>query len=80
MAFFLGVVPGVDAALPDVGVVARPAVELWRRMGFSPATLASQVVLTPSCGLAGASPAYAQAALSRCRRAALVLREDPGEE
>ncbi|MBG0832268.1 methionine synthase [Planomonospora sp. ID67723] len=78
-ALFLGVVPGRDAALPDVGVVARPAVELWRRLGFSPATLASQVVLTPACGLAGASPAYAKAALAACRRAALVLREDPGE-
>nr|WP_221473545.1 methionine synthase [Planomonospora venezuelensis] len=79
LAFFLGVVPGTDAALPDVGVVARPAVELWRRLGFSPAVLASQVVLTPACGLAGASPGYAKAALAACRRAALVLREDPGE-
>ncbi|WP_285774005.1 methionine synthase [Microtetraspora sp. NBRC 13810] len=79
VAFFLGVVPGVVSPLADVGVVARPARELWRRLGFSPATLASQVVLTPACGLAGASPAYAKAALARCREAAVVLREDPGE-
>ncbi|GGQ02702.1 methionine synthase [Streptosporangium pseudovulgare] len=78
-ALFLGVVPGAGAPLPDVGVVARPAVELWRRLGFPAATLASQVVLTPSCGLAGASPAYARAALAKVRGAALVLREDPGE-
>lgn len=79
MAILLGAVPGVDSRLPDVGVVAKPAVELWRRLGFPAATLASQVVLTPACGLAGASPAYARAALARCREAARVLREDPGE-
>jgi methionine synthase II (cobalamin-independent) len=79
IALFLGVVPGTDARLPDVGVVARPAVELWRRLGFPPTTLAEQVVLTPICGLAGASPAYARAALARCREAAQVLREDPGD-
>ncbi|WP_307848344.1 methionine synthase [Microbispora oryzae] len=78
-ALFLGVVPGTDTRLPDVGVVAKPAVELWRRLGFAPARLAAQVVLTPACGLAGASPAYARAALARCREAARVLREDPGE-
>lgn len=79
IAFFLGVVPGTDSRLPDIGVVAKPALELWRRLGFAPARLAEQVVLTPACGLAGASPRYARAALTRCRDAARVLREDPGE-
>jgi methionine synthase II (cobalamin-independent) len=79
LALFLGVVPGTDTRLPDKGVVAKPAVELWRRLGFAPARLAEQVVLTPACGLAGASPAYARAALARCAEAARVLREDPGE-
>nr|WP_062342184.1 methionine synthase [Herbidospora sakaeratensis] len=79
-AFFLGVVPGTDSRLPDVGVVAKPALELWRRLGFRPEGLAHQVVLTPACGLAGASPAYAKAALAKCRESARVLREDPEEE
>ncbi|MET8159873.1 methionine synthase [Sphaerisporangium sp. NPDC005289] len=79
-ALFLGVVPGTDVRLPDLGVVAKPALELWGRLGFTPARLAEQVVLTPACGLAGASPAYARAALARCREAARVLREDPEEE
>ncbi|MBB2913908.1 hypothetical protein FHS43_005217 [Streptosporangium becharense] len=78
-ALLMGVVPGVDARLPDVGVIAAPAVELWRRLGLRAATLAAQVVLTPACGLAGASPAYARAALAACGKAARVLREDPGE-
>ncbi|TKK88625.1 methionine synthase [Herbidospora galbida] len=80
IAFFLGVVPGTDSRLPDVGVVAKPALELWRRLGFRPEGLAHQVVLTPACGLAGASPAYAKAALAKCRESARVLREDPEEE
>ncbi|MFC6081491.1 methionine synthase [Sphaerisporangium aureirubrum] len=76
-ALFLGVVPGTGTRLPDKGVVAKPAIELWRRLGFPPGRLADQVVLTPSCGLAGASPPYARAALARCREAARVLHEDP---
>jgi hypothetical protein len=78
VAFFLGVVPGTDTRLADIGVVAKPALELWRRLGFAPATLARQVVLTPACGLAGASPAYARAALIKCRESAVVLREHEG--
>lgn len=80
LALFLGVVPGVTSRLPDKGVVAKPATELWNRLGFPPTTLADQVVLTPTCGLAGATPAYAKAALAKCREAAEILREDPGEE
>ncbi|GAB1822016.1 methionine synthase [Herbidospora sp. RD11066] len=80
IAFFLGVVPGTDSRLADVGVVAKPALELWRRLGFGPEGLARQVVLTPACGLAGGSPSYARAALAKCREAARVLREDPEEE
>ncbi|MFB4267626.1 methionine synthase [Nonomuraea sp. GTA35] len=78
-ALFMGVVPGRDTRLAGPGVVAKPALELWRRLGFAPDRLASQVVLTPACGLAGASPAYARAALAACRKAAQVLRDDPRE-
>lgn len=77
VALFLGVVPSTGTRPADVGVLAKPAIELWRRLGFAPAQLATQVVLTPSCGLAGASPGYAKAALAACRKAAEVLRDDP---
>ncbi|AQZ69089.1 Methionine synthase, vitamin-B12 independent, putative [[Actinomadura] parvosata subsp. kistnae] len=76
---FMGVVPGTDTRLPDPGVVAKPALELWRRLGFAPDRLSEQVVLTPACGLAGASPRYARAALAAVRKAAQVLRDDPRE-
>jgi hypothetical protein len=39
------------------------------------ADVASQVVLTPAGGLAGATPGYARAALARCREAARLLPE-----
>ncbi|MFE0154050.1 methionine synthase [Nonomuraea sp. NPDC059007] len=77
LVFLLGVVPGTDARLPDAGDVAGPAVEMWRRLGFAPGDLADRVTLTPSCGLAGASPQYARAALRACHKAAEVLRDDP---
>jgi hypothetical protein len=49
--------------------------ELWHRMGIPAGGLDRQVVLTPACGLAGASLAGARAVLARCREAARVLPE-----
>jgi hypothetical protein len=39
--------------------------------------LPGAVVLTPACGLAGTSPAYARAALGRVREAARAIVDDP---
>ncbi|MFE6037122.1 methionine synthase [Streptomyces sp. NPDC056452] len=77
---FLGVVPGVDAAstaLSDPGGSVMGVRTLWSRLGFNPGTLTESVVITPSCGLAGASPAYARAALAHCARAARSLADNP---
>jgi hypothetical protein len=49
--------------------------ELWHRMGIPAVGMDQQVVLTPACGLAGASPAAARAALAHCRSAARLLPE-----
>ncbi len=65
--------------------------ELWRRMGWPvarpsgaaaslAASVAGQVVITPACGLAGAPPEYARAALAACREAARMLPELIEEE
>jgi hypothetical protein len=78
VGLFLGVVPGVDRELPDLKATAEPVRELWRRLGFSPERLAEQVLLTPACGLAGASPGYVRTALARCREAARMLYEAAG--
>lgn len=53
--------------------------EVWHRMGLSPAGCAEQVVITPACGLSGASPDQARAALRQCREAAAILPEMMGE-
>jgi hypothetical protein len=49
--------------------------DLWHKMDLPPATCAAQVVITPACGLAGASPKQARDALRWCREAAAILPE-----
>ena len=72
---WLGVVRATDGALPSSRAAGEPVRELWRRLGFPPARLARQVVLTPACGLAGASPRYARDVLERCRDTARMVHE-----
>ena len=50
-------------------------IRFWRRLGLPLASCGPQVVITPSCGLAGASEVQARAALTRCRQAASMLPE-----
>jgi hypothetical protein len=59
----------------DGKAAAERVRKLWRRLGFPAARLAEQVVVTPACGLAGANPAYARAALTACREAGRRLAE-----
>ena len=54
---------------------ARIVRDLWRKMDLPSAQCAAQVVITPACGLAGASPRQARDALRWCREAAAILPE-----
>jgi len=79
--------PTGTAAPGDGSAEARQAAErvisLWRRLGLPLETCPEQAVITPACGLAGASPAQARAALTRCREAGSMLAElieETGEE
>jgi len=54
---------------------AESVTELWRKTGLAPERMASQLVITPACGLAGVSPAAARAALEHCREAARIAPE-----
>ncbi|MEV7389248.1 MULTISPECIES: methionine synthase [unclassified Streptomyces] len=74
---FVGVVPGTDAALSDPAGSVMGVRTLWRRLGLRPGLLAEAVTVTPSCGLAGASPTYARQALAHCVRAARSLADNP---
>ena len=78
LALLAGVVPAVpvpggtlSAPADTVGPVRR----LWHRLELDPAAL-RQVVVTPTCGMAGADPGHAVAALRLARAAARQLSED----
>ncbi|SFO88458.1 Cobalamin-independent synthase, Catalytic domain [Geodermatophilus dictyosporus] len=68
-----GVVPGTDAPLPAPKATASRLQGWWRELGFAADALHEAVTLTPACGLAGASPAYARAAMTHVREAARYL-------
>ncbi|MEU6101472.1 methionine synthase [Streptomyces flaveolus] len=74
---FTGVVPGTDGPLSDPAGSVMGVRTLWRRLGLRPGLLAEAVTVTPSCGLAGASPEYARRALAHCVRAARSLADNP---
>ncbi|MFF9163411.1 methionine synthase [Streptomyces longwoodensis] len=76
-ALFAGVVPAVDGPLSDPAGSVMGVRTLWRRLGLRPELLARVVTVTPACGLAGASPAYARRALAHCVRAARSLADNP---
>jgi methionine synthase II (cobalamin-independent) len=75
----MGVLTGAisTAAVEPGGAreTAERAIRLWQRLGLPLSTVAEQAVVTPACGLAGASPALAREALARCREAAAMLPE-----
>ncbi|MEU1845102.1 methionine synthase [Micromonospora sediminicola] len=79
----LGLLAGAAPTLPPAGGRAPTSAEVaarvrrvWDQLGFPRRRLAEQVVVTPACGLAGASPAYARAVLAACRDAGRRLAEE----
>ncbi len=77
LALFAGVVPALPpgGGLSDVRATVEPVRRLWQRLGLDRERLVGQVVVTTTCGLAGASPDHARAALARAREAARALTE-----
>ena len=80
MGLLFGLVPTGPAVpggspTPDKDAAERLR-ELWHRLG-QPAEQLADVVVTPTCGLAGASPDDARAALVRCTEVARLLTDDP---
>ena len=71
-----GVVPGTDADLPAARASASRVQAWWRELGFPADQLPAAVTLTPSCGLAGATPRYARGAMAHVREAAKYLQPD----
>jgi methionine synthase II (cobalamin-independent) len=69
LGLFAGVVPTTGTRAPSSTTAADAITGLWRRLGFPLEQAAAQVVVTPACGLAGATPDYARAALAACLEA-----------
>ena len=76
----LGVVPTLSTEAHGGRTVAERAAQLvldqYARWGFPAETANPRVVLSPTCGLAGADPGGARAAYAAAREASRLLRED----
>jgi methionine synthase II (cobalamin-independent) len=78
-ALFAGAAPAVDpdeGGRPSSAWVADRVRALWSQLGFPRDRIAGQVVVTPTCGLAGATPDYARAVLKVCAEAGRRLTEE----
>jgi methionine synthase II (cobalamin-independent) len=71
---YLGVVPATDPAQPpsERSLIER-VLRLLDMLGLDPEDVRDQLVVTPTCGLAGASPAWARRALALARTVAANL-------
>jgi len=75
MGLMLGVVPSVEPArVPGVNQLLDKVLSL-SRLGFSAAQLAQATTITPTCGLAGATPPWARQALVLAHRTADALAD-----
>jgi methionine synthase II (cobalamin-independent) len=78
LGLFAGAVPTMAptaAAEPTSARAAEGVREVWSKLGFGLDRLARQVVVTPACGLGGATEAYARSALRACREAGRRLAD-----
>jgi methionine synthase II (cobalamin-independent) len=74
----LGVVPtAVPEVRPTTEQIAINVAAVTDRLGFPRAVLRERIGVTPACGLAGATPAWARTAIELAQRTADALAEDP---
>ena len=70
----LGVVPSLEpATAPDAKSLTESVLRWLDMLGLDPETVTERLVITPSCGLAGASSAWARRATELCREIAANL-------
>jgi len=78
----LGLIPaavGVSGSehQPSFEALARTAAALTDRLGFPRHVLGQRIGISPACGLAGATEAWARTATSLAQRTAEAIAEDP---
>jgi methionine synthase II (cobalamin-independent) len=77
-AVVFGLVPvSVPAKRPSAEEIAAAAVAITDRIGFSRSSVRGRVGISPACGLAGATAAWARAAVGLCQRAGDAVADDP---
>jgi hypothetical protein len=69
--------PAEPVAPPALRALARRALDLADRLGFERARLADLAVPTPTCGLAGATPAWARRAMALSRDLGAAFVDPP---
>lgn len=62
---------------PSAEELARAAAALTDRLGFPRSVLGERIGISPACGLAGATEAWARLATGLTQRAATAIAEDP---
>jgi methionine synthase II (cobalamin-independent) len=62
---------------PSAEEVAKAAAAITDRLGFARSVVRERIGITPTCGLAGATPQWARAAVELVQQAADAFAEDP---
>jgi methionine synthase II (cobalamin-independent) len=71
-----GTVPSSGLGRMGDARASAPLRDLMSRVGLSDETALSRLAVTPTCGLAGASPNWSREALTACRAVGRVVRND----
>ena len=83
MGILAGTVPALGAEAfggeLSEAQASAPLRAVLHRLGLEDGEWLAQVAVTPTCGLAGSSPAWARAALDACRAAGRIVRDDEAE-
>jgi hypothetical protein len=75
IGLFAGAVSPLASPVPGSDAVASRVLDLWRKLGFPLSRVAEQVVVTPSCGLAGTPNGQLRPMLAAIRDAGRRLRD-----
>lgn len=74
----LGVLPSsAPARRPEMEEIATGVVAITDRLGFGRSVLRDRIGVTPTCGLAAATPEWARTAVGLARRVAEAFADDP---
>lgn len=75
-----GTVPSTGSGRLSDTAASAAVRGLLDRLGLHDPRTLTRIAVSPTCGLAGASPSWARTALAACTAVGRVLRQDEGEE